>query len=65
MIARPLYGSPWKGKHSMTPATRFENYFHILRDVIRAMHSITNLQEVLNMVVTKTTGALLRIRAWF
>lgn len=42
----------------MTPATKFENYFHILRDVIRAMHSITNLQEVLNMVVTKTTGAL-------
>ncbi len=51
----------------MTSATRFENYFHVLRDVIRAMHSITDLQEVLDMVVTKTTaalnakGALLRI----
>jgi len=42
----------------MTSATKFENYFHVLKDVIRAMHSITNLQEVLNMVVTKTTGAL-------
>jgi len=42
----------------MTPATKFENYFHVLRDVIRAMHSITDLQEVLDMVVTKTTGAL-------
>jgi two-component system NtrC family sensor kinase len=42
----------------MTEAKRFENYFHVLRDVIRAMHSITNLQEVLDMVVTKTTGAL-------
>ncbi|MDY6973228.1 MAG: ATP-binding protein [Thermodesulfobacteriota bacterium] len=51
----------------MTSATRFERYFHILRDVIRAMHSITNLQEVLDIVVTKTSealnakGALLRI----
>lgn len=42
----------------MTPATRFESYFHVLRDVIRAMHSISSLQEVLDMVVTKTTGAL-------
>ncbi len=42
----------------MTSSTKFESYFHVLRDVIRAMHSITNLQEVLNIVVTKTTGAL-------
>ncbi len=42
----------------MTPTIASENYFHVIRDVIRAMHSITNLQEVLNMVVTKTTGAL-------
>ena len=42
----------------MTSATKFESYFHVLRDVIRAMHSITDLQEVLDIVVTKTTGAL-------
>jgi two-component system NtrC family sensor kinase len=42
----------------MTSAAKFENYFHVLRDVIRAMHSTTNLQEVLDIVVTKTTGAL-------
>ena len=42
----------------MTPTAASENYFHVIRDVIRAMHSITNLQEVLNMVVTKTTGPL-------
>jgi signal transduction histidine kinase len=42
----------------MTSATKFESYFLVLRDVIRAMHSITSLQEVLDIVVTKTTGAL-------
>jgi two-component system NtrC family sensor kinase len=42
----------------MTSATKFENYFHVLKDVIRAMHSITDLQGILDMVVTKTTGAL-------
>ena len=42
----------------MTSSTKFESYFHVLRDVIRAMHSITNLQEVLDIVVTKTSGAL-------
>lgn len=42
----------------MTPTTKFESYFHVLRDVIRAMHSITDLQEVLDIVVTKTTGVL-------
>ena len=42
----------------MTSTTKFESYFHVLRDVIRTMHSITNLQEVLDVVVTKTTGAL-------
>lgn len=54
-----LNRSAWmKGKYFMTSATKFESYFHVLKDVIRAMHSITNLQEVLNMVVTKTIGAL-------
>jgi len=51
----------------MTTATTFESYFHVLRDVIRAMYSVTDLQEVLDIVVAKTTevlnakGALLRI----
>ncbi len=42
----------------MTSATKFESYFHVLRDVIRAMHSINELQEMLAMVVTKITGVL-------
>ncbi|EFK12363.1 ATPase/histidine kinase/DNA gyrase B/HSP90 domain protein [delta proteobacterium NaphS2] len=41
----------------MTSTTKFEDYFHGLRDVIRAMHSLTDLQSVLDMVVAKTTGA--------
>ena len=51
----------------MTPSTKFENYFYVFRDIIRAMHSSTSLQEVLNVVVTKSSdvlnakGALLRI----
>jgi two-component system, NtrC family, sensor kinase len=51
----------------MTPTKESENYFHVIRDVIRAMHAVTDLQEVLDIVVTKTTtalrakGALLRI----
>jgi signal transduction histidine kinase len=51
----------------MTSSTKFENYFHVFRDIIRAMHSSTSLQEVLNVVVTKSAdvldakGALLRI----
>jgi two-component system, NtrC family, sensor kinase len=51
----------------MTSSTSFESYFHVIRDIIGAMHSLTSLQDVLNVVVTKTTrvlhakGALLRI----
>lgn len=51
----------------MTTSTKFENYFHVFRDIIRAMHSSTSLQEVLQVVVTKSTdvldakGALLRV----
>ena len=51
----------------MTTPTKFENYFHVFRDIIRAMHSTTSFQEVLQVVVTKSTdvldakGALLRI----
>jgi signal transduction histidine kinase len=51
----------------MTSSTNFENYFHVFRDIIRSMHSSTSLQEVLNVVVTKSAdvldakGALLRI----
>jgi signal transduction histidine kinase len=51
----------------MTSSTKFENYFYVFRDIIRAMHSSTSLQEVLNVVVTKSSdvlnakGALLRI----
>ena len=51
----------------MTTPAKFENYFHVFRDIIRAMHSTTSFQEVLQVVVTKSTdvldakGALLRI----
>jgi two-component system, NtrC family, sensor kinase len=51
----------------MTASTKFENYFHVFRDIIRAMYSTTSLQEVLQVVVTKSAevldakGALLRI----
>ena len=43
------------------------NYFMFSRNIIRALHSSTSLQEVLNVVVTKSAdvldakGALLRI----
>lgn len=51
----------------MTSSTKFENYFHVFRDIIRSMHSSTSLKEVLNVAVTKIAevldakGALLRI----
>jgi len=51
----------------MTSSTSFESYFHVIRDIIGAMHSLTSLQDVLDVVVTKSTdaldakGALLRI----
>ncbi len=51
----------------MTSSTSFESYFHVIRDIIGAMHSLTSLQDVLDVVVSKSTetldakGALLRI----
>jgi len=51
----------------MASSTKFENYFHVFRDIIRAMHSSTSVKEVLEEVVAKSTevlsakGALLRI----
>ncbi len=51
----------------MTSPTRFENYFFVFRDIIRSMHSSTNLKEVLDVVVAKSAavlnakGSLLRI----
>jgi signal transduction histidine kinase len=51
----------------MTSSAKFENYFHVFRDIIRAMHSSTSVKEVLEEVVAKSTevlnakGALLRI----
>ena len=55
------------GRYPMTVSTKFENYFHVFRDIIRAMHSSSSLQEVMQVVVTKSAdvlaakGALLRI----
>jgi two-component system NtrC family sensor kinase len=51
----------------MTSSTKFENYFNVFRDIIRSMHGSLSLQEVLDVVVTKSAkvldakGALLRI----
>ena len=51
----------------MSNGTPYESYFHVFRDIIRSMHSSDSLQEVLDVVVTKSAavlnakGALLRI----
>lgn len=51
----------------MSSLTSFESYFHVIRDIIGAMHSLTSLQDVLDVVVIQSTralkakGALLRI----
>ncbi len=42
----------------MTSPTKFEGFFHVFRDIIRAMHSVTNLQEVIDVVVTRSAGVL-------
>ena len=42
----------------MTSSTKFEGYFNVFRDIIRAMHSVTNLQEVIDVVVTRSAGVL-------
>ena len=51
----------------MTSSTKFKNYFHVFRDILRSMYSSDSLQEVLDVAVRKTAetldakGALLRI----
>jgi len=51
----------------MTSPTKFENYFRVFRDILRSIYHSISLQEVFNIVVTKTAevlnakGALLRI----
>lgn len=51
----------------MSAGTPYESYFNVFRDIIRSMHSSSSLQEVLDVVVTKSAavldakGALLRI----
>jgi len=51
----------------LSPAAKYEGYFQVFRDIIRSIHSSTSVQEVLEMMVTKSTdvlnarGALLRI----
>lgn len=48
-------------------STKFESYFQVFRDILRAMHFSTSVKEVLDVVVTKSSevlnakGALLRI----
>jgi len=42
----------------MTSSTKFEGFFHVFRDIIRAMHSVTNVQEVIDVVVTRSAGVL-------
>jgi signal transduction histidine kinase len=42
----------------MTSPRQYESYFHVFRDIIRSMHSSRNLQEVLDVVVIKSTGVL-------
>lgn len=42
----------------MTSSTQYENYFQVFRDIIRSMHSSNSLQEVLDVVVTKSAGVL-------
>ncbi len=51
----------------MKSEAKFENYFQVFRDILRAVHSSTSVKEVLDVVVKKTSevlnakGALLRI----
>ncbi len=51
----------------MTTSAPYKIYFHVFRDIIRSIQSSNSLQEVLDVVVTKSTaaidakGALLRI----
>lgn len=58
---------PATGGSSMTSSSSFESYFHVIRDIISTMHALTSLEDVFDVVVTKSTetlnakGALLRI----
>ncbi len=51
----------------MVSSAKFEDYFFVFRDIIRAVHSSSSVDEVLNVVVCKSAevlsakGALLRI----
>jgi two-component system NtrC family sensor kinase len=51
----------------MTSSSSFESYFHVIRDIISTMHALTSLEDVFDVVVTKSTkalnakGALLRV----
>ena len=51
----------------MSVAAPYETYFHVFRDIVRSVHSSSNLQDVLDVVVTRCAaaldakGALLRI----
>ena len=51
----------------MTESSEFERYFQVIRDIQRAVHSRTRVQEVLDVVLTKSIeilsakGALIRI----
>jgi len=53
-----LQGALARGPMPMSAPTKFENYFFVFRDIIRSMHSSTNLKEVLDVVVTKSVGVL-------
>ena len=51
----------------MTSGTKFENFFHVFRDINRAMYRTRSFQEAMNVAVNKSAealnakGALLRI----
>ncbi len=49
---------PSQGKPTMRAQTPYESYFHVFRDVLRSIHSSAGMQEVLDVVVTKASGAL-------
>ena len=49
---------PSPGKPTMRAQTPYESYFHVFRDVLRSIHSSAGMQEVLDVVVTKASGAL-------
>ncbi len=42
----------------MKSEAKFENYFQVFRDILRAVHSSTSVEEVLDVVVKKTSEIL-------